>query len=77
MSDETVWGDDGGMHIREKDEIAPKKNVNSAERDFFLWEEKFFFGIASHETASNSWVIQKRLEKENTGNSALGGDVFG
>lgn len=42
MSDETVWGDDGGMHLREKDEIAPKKNVNSAERDFFFMGGEVF-----------------------------------
>lgn len=63
------------MHLREKDEIACKKNVDRVKRDFFE-EEQFFIGITSHERVPNSWGSQKRLTKENTGNSALGGRCF-
>lgn len=51
------------MHLREKDEIVHKKNVNRVKRDF-LGEEKFFVGVASCERIPNSWGSQKRLKKK-------------
>lgn len=63
------------MHLREKDKIVRKKNVDSVKRDFF-GEEQLFVGVTSHERVPNSWGSQRRLTKENTGNSALGGRWF-
>lgn len=63
------------MHLREKDEVVCKKNADSVERDFF-GVEKLFVGVTSQERAPNSWGSQKRLKKENTGNSVLGGRCF-
>lgn len=39
MSDEGISGDDGGVHLRGKDEIACKKNVDTVER--FLGRRSF------------------------------------